>query len=369
MFSKIFSGKTVFVTGHTGFMGTWLSLWLYSMGAKVVGYSLKPSNPSMFEIIKLDENITHIIGNVNDVEYLYSCVSEHKPEFIFHLAAQPLVRLSYEKPVETFQTNIMGTINILESIRNITSARVCVVMTSDKCYQNRELNHAFTEDDPMGGYDPYSASKGATELVTSSYRNSFFNPDDVTKHKVSIATARAGNMIGGGDWAKDRLIPDCVNALISKKSVNIRNPNAIRPWQHVLEPISGILCLAIKMWRKPSDYAQAWNFGPLISNNKTTVKELVTQIIHEWGYGDWVDVSKKFTNVLHEANTLILDSKKAINSLGWHPVYSIKEVISETISWYRSYDKKIGMKDFTLTQIKNYVKKAKQMNIAWTSSL
>jgi len=366
LFEKIFHNEPVFVTGHTGFIGSWLSLWLHSLGAKVVGYSLEPpTDQTFFQTVELDKHISHIIGDINDQKQLVNSLKSHKPKFVFHLAAQPLVRFSYERPVETFQTNVMGTVNVLEAIRNTSSVKVGIIMTSDKCYENRELDYAYKETDPMGGYDPYSASKGAAELITSSYRNSFFNPKDFEKHKVSIATVRAGNVIGGGDWAKDRITPDCIHSLISKIPIQVHHPNSIRPWQYVLEPISGILCLATRMWQSPLEYVGSWNFGPLISKNRTSVKDLVIQIIKEWGCGNWNDISNQI-NLSHEANSLMLDSTKAMNLLGWHPVYSINESIAETIRWYRSnVDKTSDMKDLSLAQIQKYVIKAREMNIAW----
>lgn len=366
IFNGVFKGKTVFVTGHTGFIGTWLSLWLKSLDAKVIGYSLgPPTNPSLFETVGLDKHVTDNRGDVRDFTRLHECILEHKPEFVFHLAAQSLVRLSYEKPVDTFQTNIMGVVNILESIKDVSSVKACVVMTSDKCYENTRLDYAYKESDPMGGYDPYSASKGAAELVITSYRNSFFHPSNGNIQKVGVSSIRAGNVIGGGDWANDRIIPDCMRSFISQKPISIRHPNAIRPWQYVLEPISGLLVLAAKMWENPDKYSQAWNFGPAIPHNKITVKELVDQIIEQWGEGKCIDISKQ-TSAPHEATSLMLDSSKAMKMLDWKPVCSIKEAISETVSWYQSFvAKSKGMKDFTQTQIENYVKKAQQMNIAW----
>ena len=370
LFTKTFNNESVFVTGHTGFIGSWLSFWLNSLGAKVIGYSLEPpTDKSFFQTVELDKHITHIIGDINNQQQLSNALKSHKPKFVFHLAAQSLVRFSYEKPIETFQTNVMGTVNVLEAIRNSPSVRVGIIMTSDKCYENHELDYAYKETDPMGGHDPYSASKGAAELVTASYRNSFLNPKDFEKHKVSIATIRAGNVIGGGDWAKDRIIPDCIRSLISKQPIQVHHPDAIRPWQHVFEPISGILNLTVNMLQSPLEYAGAWNFGPLISKNQTTVKDLVIQIIKEWGYGEWIDISKQ-NNLPHEANSLMLDSTKAMNLLGWHPVYSINESIAETIRWHRSYADKIpNIQDFSLEQIQKYMLKAKEMNISWTHLL
>ena len=367
LFAKTFNNETVFVTGHTGFIGSWLSFWLNSLGAKVIGYSLEPpSDKSFFQSVELENDITHIIGDINNQKQLTDSIKLHKPKFVFHLAAQSLVRLSYEQPFETFQTNVLGTANVLEAIRNCPSVRVGIIMTSDKCYENRELDYAYKETDPMGGHDPYSASKGAAELVTSSYRNSFFNPNDFEKHKVSISTIRAGNVIGGGDWANDRIIPDCINFLTLKQPILVRNPNSIRPWQYVLEPISGILTLAVKMSQNSSEYGGPWNFGPLILKNKTTVKDLVIQIIKEWNSGEWTDISEQ-VNSVHEANLLMLDSTKAMNLLGWKPVYSIDESIHETINWYKEYvDKTSDIQNFSLEQIQKYVSKAKEMNLFWS---
>lgn len=355
---RAFNGKTVFVTGHTGFIGSWFCLWLRSLGAKIIGYSLKPATkPSLFEILKLEKEITHIIGNVQDLSFLHECMSKHRPDMVFHLAAQPLVRLSYSKPIETFQTNIMGTVNLLESVRKVSSVKTCVIMTSDKCYENRGISYGYKESDPMGGHDPYSASKGATELVTSSYKRSFFDKN-ITSHSVAISTIRAGNVIGGGDWADERIVPDCIRSLTSGKSIPIRNPNSVRPWQYVLEPILGIILLVLQMSKNPTKFSQAWNFGPLISDKLTTVTDLVNQIISEWGSGEWIDVSED-SNDLHEAELLVLDPTKAVESLGWLPTYSIKEAIHETMSWYKiNLEGKTNMKEFSLNQIQNYLSKS-----------
>jgi len=368
IFSKALRGKTVLITGHTGFIGSWLSLWLHLLGVKVIGFSLEPpTNPSMFEVVELSKYVVHNIGDVKDSNHFTECLIHHKPEVVFHLAAQPLVMTSYQNPVETFRTNIMGVVNVLEGIRNTNSVRACVIMTSDKCYRNDEKTDAYKENDPMGGHDPYSGSKGAAELVTSAYRNSFFNPNDIEKHKVSIATIRAGNVIGGGDWARDRIVPDCIHSLMSKQSVALRHPKAIRPWQHVLEPLSGLLCLTAKMMENLATYGEAWNFGPSHSS-KVTVEELVTQVIKQWGSGNWT--SDKTHSSFHESNYLMLDSSKAMNLLGWQPVYSLNEAVSETISWYKAYaSATTQMNDFTITQIQKYIKKAKQMNISWADDL
>lgn len=366
MFNETFKNKTVFVTGHSGFIGTWISLWLYLLGAKVIGYSLKPNTtPSMFKTINIEEKITSIIGDINDVKNLQNCIVKYKPDFIFHLAAQPLVIESYENPLETFQTNVMGSLNILEIIRTVKSVKVCVMMTSDKCYENKNINYAYKETDPLGGYDPYSASKGAAELAISSYRKSFFNSNDFIKHGKSIATVRAGNVIGGGDWSKDRLIPDCIRALIENKHILIRSPESVRPWQHVLESISGILSLAAKMWEKPIEFEGSWNFGPSLENKNYPVKDIVDFMIKNWGDGEWKDISKKMD--LHEANILMLDSTKANSKLGWLPTYSTEEATKETIEWYKAYQMGKYI-DITEKQIQKYVESAKMKKIPWAMS-
>lgn len=363
MFNEIFKNKTVFVTGHTGFIGSWLSSWLQLLGARVIGYSLVPNTvPSMFKIINLEKGIISIIGDINDKKYLHDCLIEHQPNFVFHLAAQSLVNESYKKPLETFQTNVIGSLNILENIRDIESVKVCVMMTSDKCYENKEIHYAYKEGDPLGGYDPYSASKGAAELAISSYRNSFFNPSDFLEHKKSISTVRAGNVIGGGDWAKNRIIPDCMRALMDNKPILVRSPDSIRPWQHVLESVSGILCLAAKMWEKPIDFVGPWNFGPLLTNRTYQVKEIVDLIIKRWKEGKWIDISEKIQH--HEANILMLDPTKANTRLGWMPVYTIEDAIKETVAWYKAYQLNEHLY-ITEKQIQNYIEKARQQNIPW----
>ncbi len=344
---KDFRNKTILVTGHTGFIGTWMSLWLYMLGAKVIGYSQKPpTKPSMFETIKIKKNIKHISGDVNDFHKLQKVIINNKPEFVFHLAAESLVRESYERPLKTFQTNVMGTANVLESIKN-SSVKSCIIMTSDKCYENKELGRPFNESDPMGGNDPYSASKGAAELVIASYRNSFFK-----NKQIGIASVRAGNVVGGGDWAKDRLIPDCFKSLQSNKKIILRNPSSVRPWQFVLEPISGMFSLARE---KPSQFSEPWNFGPSASSKKLTVDEIVRKVIHEWDKKGVKYGTKN--NTFHEAGILRLDSSKAIKNLNWKSVYSINEVVFETTDWYKNYFNKNNMRDITMDQIKKYMKK------------
>ena len=367
MFKGIYKDKTVLVTGHTGFIGSWLVLWLQSLGAKVVGYSLKPSTkPSLFETLGLENEITHIIGDIQDKQNLSDSIEKYKPEIVIHLAAQPLVRVSYEDPVETFRTNILGTVNILDSIRKSDSVSSCVVMTSDKCYQNLDANRFHKETDHLGGSDPYSASKGAAEIITNSFRNSFFN-------KGNIATVRAGNVIGGGDWAKDRIVPDCIRALIANKKIMVRNPSSIRPWQFILEPISGILWLGSKLYTKPEKFSEAWNLGPNQISNMT-VEKVVQNTIRIWDKdgsekGSWLDTSKESKNQPNESISLLLDSTKALTSLEWKTIYSFETTINQTISWYKSYyNNDTSMKELSVHQIEQYSKTADQMNITWAGN-
>jgi len=361
IFHSVYKNKTVLITGHTGFQGTWLTFWLKILGAKIIGYSIDvPTTPSMFELLKLESEIVHIIGDINDLKKFQSVINEYKPDIVFHLAAQPIVRTSYEKPIETFHTNVLGTANVLESIRNETNTKVCVVMTSDKCYENPIDGHPCKEDEKMGGNDPYSASKGAAEIIAASYRKSFFNKKDHCK----IATTRVGNVIGGGDWAKDRLVPDCVRALIDGQKIIIRNPQSIRPWQHVLEPISAILWLAAKIYLE-SKYSEGWNFGPNSSSNDVTVKDVVEQILEEWGSGTFEHSDEKSSE--YETKELRLDSSKASNILQWKTIFSIKEAITETINWYKIFaTNEEKLKEITEEQIQNYIERAKKKNISWS---
>ena len=361
LFNGIFKNKNVLVTGHTGFQGSWLSLWLKLLGSNVVGYALEPpTQPSLFETLSLEHETKHIIGDLRDKEKLSSIISQNQPEIIFHLGAQAIVRESYAKPLETLETNIIGTANLLESIRNCLSVKVVVIMTSDKCYDNTHSEHPHTENDPMGGFDLYSASKGAAELVTSSYRNSFFSNGNLTR----IATVRAGNVIGGGDWAEDRLIPDSIRALMKNQSVGIRNPNAKRPWQYVLESISGMLWLAAKMFEEDK-FNEAWNFGPDISSDSLQVEDIVKRTIKSWDSKSTIKMQNN-SDILHESESLLLDSSKANQRLGWKNVYSIDQVLSETVEWYKTYhENNKDMKQFTISQIKNYISYGQQSNLAW----
>jgi len=361
LFNGIFKNKNVLVTGHTGFQGSWLSLWLKLLGSNVVGYALEPpTQPSLFETLSLEHETKHIIGDLRDKEKLSSIISQNQPEIIFHLGAQAIVRESYAKPLETLETNIIGTANLLESIRNCQSVKVVVIMTSDKCYDNTRNERPHTENDPMGGFDPYSASKGAAELVTSSYRNSFFSSKNLTR----IATARAGNVIGGGDWAKDRLVPDSIRALMEKQNIKIRNPDAKRPWQYVLESISGMLWLATKMY-DDDKFNEAWNFGPDVNYDSLRAEDIVKRTIKNWNSKSTIEVQNN-SDMLFESECLLLDSSKANQRLGWKNVCSIDQTLSETIEWYKTYhEKKKEMKQFTINQIKNYISFAQQNNLMW----
>jgi len=348
---KVFKGRTVLITGHTGFKGSWLSKWLSILGAKVVGYSLSPPTvPSLFKTIGLKDNIVHIIGDIRDPKHLNQVFKRYKPQFIFHLAAQPLVRRSYFDPALTFEINVMGTVNILDTVRQSKSVKVCVIITSDKCYENREWIHAYRETDPMGGHDPYSASKGAAELTISSYMRSFFAEKGLT----AVSSTRAGNIFGGGDWAQDRLVPDCIRALMKNKPIMVRSPKAVRPWQFVLDPLNGYLLLASKMIEDPARFSGAWNFGPSYESN-VTVQDIVRLVIKDWGSGTFKQV-KKAVRAPHEANFLKLDCAKANHLLGWHPHIDLKGGLLMTIDWYHEYARrKISMEEVTTSQIISYM--------------
>lgn len=334
-FNNIYFGKTVLVTGHTGFKGSWLSIWLHELGAKVIGYSLDPYTArDNFVLSRVGEKIVDIRGDIRDKEKLEHVFKKFKPEFVFHLAAQPLVRLSFENPVETYEINVMGTINVLEAIRKTKSTIVGIMITTDKCYDNKEQLWGYKESDPMGGYDPYSSSKGAAEIAINSWRLSFFNPEDFDKHGKSIASVRAGNVIGGGDWAKDRIVPDCIKAIEAGTPIEIRSPQSIRPWEHVLDPLSGYLVLGEKMYNFPKEYAEAWNFGPEQSSI-IPVWKIAQSVINIYEKGELKDVST--SNNVHEARLLALDISKARFKLGWVPTLNIDETIKYTVEWYKEY--------------------------------
>ena len=350
--TTFWAGKTVFLTGHTGFKGGWLSLWLQALGAKVVGYSLPPpTNPSLFEVARVAEGMTSIEGDIRDLARLTAAMAEHQPEIVIHMAAQPLVRYSYQNPVETYSTNVMGTVNVLEAVRHTNTVKAVVSVTSDKCYENKEWPWGYRENEPLGGYDPYSNSKGCAELVTAGYRSSYFNPEKYLKHGVAIASARAGNVIGGGDWALDRLIPDMLRAIGRGEAVLIRNPAAIRPWQHVLEPLSGYLMLTEKLYTQGPAYAEAWNFGPYDVDAKP-VGWIIERITQVWGQ----DAAWKLDDVLHphEATYLKLDCSKARARLDWHPRWNIGQTIEKIVDWHKACDQGADMHQMTLAQINAY---------------
>lgn len=345
-------GKKVFMTGHTGFKGSWLSLWLQQMGAQVTGFALHPpTNPSLFEVANVAQGMTSIIGDIRDAEALSRAMREAAPDIVIHMAAQPLVRYSYVNPVETYSTNVMGTVHLLEAVRQTPTVRAVVNVTSDKCYDNKEWVWGYRENEPMGGFDPYSNSKGCAELVASAYRNSFFNPAKYNEHKVALASARAGNVIGGGDWAADRLIPDILRAISDNKPVVIRSPHAIRPWQHVLEPLSGYLLLAENLYTQGIAYAEGWNFGPNDEDAKP-VQWIVEQLTQQWGEGaSWQLDGGEHP---HEAHYLKLDCSKAKMRLDWQPRWHLGHTLEMIVAWQQAWLARQDMRSFTLKQIEQY---------------
>ncbi len=361
LFNNIYKDKVVLVTGHTGFKGSWLSLWLKELEANVIGYALEPpTNPNHFELLKLE--MISIIDDIRNREKLSDTFNKYKPDIVFHLAAQPIVRDSYSDPLYTLETNIMGTVNVFEACRKTNSVKVIINVTSDKCYENKEWLWGYRENDPMGGYDPYSVSKGCSELITSAYRSSFFNLNDYGKtHNILLSSVRAGNVIGGGDWAKDRLVPDIMKATSNNETVIIRNPDATRPWQHVLEPLSGYLLLGEKLLEGKKEFAEAWNFGPE-TNELVKVYDVVNLIKKYWNKVDF-KILKKAVD-LHEANWLKLDCSKANIKLNWRSVWSSKKAFEKTVNWYRNFYEKNKIN--TLKDINSYITDAIEQNLSWT---
>lgn len=351
IFNNVYRNRRVLITGHTGFKGPWLSIWLSELGAKVLGYALRPSTtPSLFEICDLEKKVTSIISDIRNFKMLKDVVKKYQPEIVFHMAAQSLVRHSYKEPAETYETNVMGTVNLLEACRLTSSVRVIVNVTSDKCYETRKQDWGYKENDPMGGYDPYSSSKGCAELVTNAYSKSFFNPDNYKEHSVSLASVRAGNVIGGGDWAQDRLIPDCIKAIMANKLIIVRYPDAVRPWQHVLEPLYGYLLLAQRLYQDGPVFAGGWNFGP--NEDAKPVRWLVESMAKMWGKNlSWtIDTGDK----PYEANYLKLDCSKAKSKLGWYPQWDLKLALEKTVEWYKAYINNEDMIKVIRDQIHSY---------------
>ena len=353
LFLDCYEGLRVLVTGDTGFKGSWLALWLHELGAHVTGMALPPrTEPSHFQLAKLGDTIHHVDADIRDIEAVARIFRQEQPRIVFHLAAQALVRDSYDDPKATFDTNIGGTVNILEAVRQCPSVRAVVVVTSDKCYENQEWVWGYREKDPLGGHDPYSASKGAAEIVTAAYRRSFFGPKGLGPH-LGLATARAGNVIGGGDWAKDRIIPDCVRALAAGKPIVIRNPQATRPWQHVLDPLAGYLLLAARLLENPDTFSGAWNFGPRTSD-QITVHKLAERFIKAWGNGTILAPHPE-KNQPHEAHLLNLNTDKAAFALKWHPVLDSTSAIDWTVDWYKSWHESTDkLMDLSVRQIREF---------------
>ncbi len=349
MNSEFWSGKKVLITGHTGFKGSWLSLWLQHRDVKVTGLALDPpTTPSLFDIANVADGMTSIIGDIRNGAVVKDAFDRCTPDIVIHMAAQPLVLYSYDNPVETYETNVMGTVHILEACRQSDSVKAAVMITTDKCYENKEWVWGYREDEPMGGYDPYSNSKGCSELVISAYRQSYFNAGG---HHAAIASTRAGNVIGGGDWAADRLIPDFMNAILENKPVIIRSPTSIRPWQHVLEPLNGYLMLAENLYTNKTDFSEAWNFGPDQSDARE-VQWIINRIAKLWGEGAKWRLDKKPHP--HEATYLKLDCSKAHTLLGWHPRLSLATTLQWIVEWYKHYRDSSDMRAITLQEIERY---------------
>ncbi|REL24181.1 CDP-glucose 4,6-dehydratase [Rhodohalobacter sp. SW132] len=354
---SFWNGKKVFITGHTGFKGSWLSFWLTELGAKVKGYALPPAEtPNLFESLKLEQRIQSVFGDIRDFDRMKNEMLDFEPEIIFHMAAQALVRESYENPLETFESNVMGTANLLEAVRSVPGVRSLISVTSDKCYENKEWDWKYREIDPVGGRDPYSASKGCAELITSSFRRSFFNDDSDGGLKTGIATVRAGNVIGGGDWSRDRLIPDIMRSFSERKAVIIRNPSAVRPWQYILDLLNGYMILAEKLYDDPGTFSEAWNFGPS-ERDEQSVEFITDKMIKVWGDGASWKLDK--TANPHEAKYLKLDSSKSRMRLRWSTQVNLPQALEYLTLWYKKYFEGADMVEFTRQQIKKFEEELK----------
>ncbi len=352
---EFWKDKKVFLTGHTGFKGSWLSLWLKSLGADLTGYSLPPpTKPSFFELAQVGDGVTSLLKDIRDFKTFSTALKDRQPEIVIHMAAQPLVRYSYENPVETYETNVMGTVHLLEAARQCSGIKAILVVTSDKCYENRAWHWGYRENEAMGGSDPYSSSKGCTELVAQAMQKSFFSNDTYDQHGVAVATARAGNAIGGGDWSEDRLVPDIISGILEGKEIDIRNPQAIRPWQHALEPLGGYMMLVEKLVEEGPAYAEAWNFGPENADCQP-VSYLAEKIIRLWG--DSARWKQDMNQHPHEAAFLKLDCSKAKARLHWKPAWNVDRALEETVSWYREcQNRPENLRAFSLQQISSYMK-------------
>jgi CDP-glucose 4,6-dehydratase len=350
LLKKTYSGKKIFLTGHTGFKGSWLLMIFEYLGAEVCAYALPAADqPSFFDMIQGANRCQHIIGDIRDKVKLSKAILNFQPDFVFHLAAQALVRTSYINPIETYETNVLGTAHVLDALRNLEKLCNTIIVTTDKVYENNELGFPYKETDALGGYDPYSSSKACAEIVCSSYRRSFFHPEKYKLHQKGIASARAGNVIGGGDWNKDRIIPDFIRALTNQVPLEIRSPESVRPWQHVLEPLAGYLCLGARLAEDPQKYSKAYNFGPYPEDDLKVI-DLVKLAIGHWGSGSFIDASNP--NAPHEAKLLTLDIQLAVKELGWKPQLNAEQSIALTLNWYKNYlDDPAGL---TLAQIKSY---------------
>ena len=352
MNKKFWNDKTVLLTGHTGFKGSWLSLWLEKLDVNLIGFSKNiPTKPSLFELANVENGMTSIMGNICDYNKLEEVVKEYKPEIVIHMAAQAILRESYKNPIETYATNVMGTVNLLESIRKTGNTRVILNVTSDKCYEPNELSKGYLETDRLGGYDPYSNSKACAELVTSSFRNSFFNTSEYKERGISLASCRAGNVMGGGDWGTDRLIPDIMKGILNDEIIKIRYPNAIRPWQYVLDPLNGYVTLTEKLWSSGSEYSDGWNFGPSTNDDKP-VRWIVEKLTKQWGRD--IKWSIDNNNNRHEENYLKLNSSKATRRLNWKTKMNLEQALGWTIDWYKQYEQKNDMRKITEKQIDDF---------------